>query len=319
MNLAIELAPSRKRGLPLANPVMTASGTFGYGTEYAKFVDIQKLGAIICKGTTLRARRGNPQPRLVETACGVLNSIGLQNIGVRSLIRQKAPIWAGWQAPVIVNIAGEHAEEYAQIASLLEDVPGVSGIEVNISCPNVARGGMAFGANPVLAAEVTAAVRAATTLPLMVKLSPNVGDITEIAQAVERAGADAISLTNTFVGMAIDVKQRRPMLANVTGGLSGPAIKPISLHMVYRVAGAVKVPVVGCGGISTADDALEFIMAGAVAVQVGTASFVNPRACLDIVEGMQRFMETEGIEDIKDLVGAARPEGGNRQRPACYS
>ncbi|MBI2909960.1 MAG: dihydroorotate dehydrogenase [Chloroflexi bacterium] len=319
MNLAVELAANRKRGLLLPNPVMAASGTFGYGTEYARFVDIQKLGAIICKGTTLRARRGNPQPRLVETACGVLNSIGLQNIGVKALIRQRAPIWSGWRAPVIVNIAGEHPEEYARLAAMLEDVPGVSGIEVNISCPNVARGGMTFGALPELAAEVTAAVREATTLPMMVKLSPNVGDIVAVAQAVEEAGADAISLTNTFVGMAIDVTRRRPVFANVVAGLSGPAIKPLSLHMVYRVAGAVKASIVGCGGISTASDALEFIMAGAVAVQVGTANFVNPRVCLDIIEGIERFMEEAGIGDIKELVGAARPKGKGGKAPACYT
>lgn len=306
MNLAVELAPHRKQGLLLANPVMTASGTFGYGTEFAKFVDIQRLGAIVCKGTTLRPRRGNPQPRLVETPCGLLNSIGLQNIGVRALIREKAPIWAGWKVPVIVNIAGERVEEYARLASTLEGVAGVSGIEVNISCPNVARGCMAFGAKPDLAAEVTAAVRAATTLPVLVKLSPNVADITEVALAVEAAGADAISLINTFIGMAIDVKRRRPTLGNIIGGLSGPAIKPLALHLVYRVAEAVKTPVVGCGGISTAEDALEFIMAGATAVQIGTANFVNPRASLDILEGIQRFMEEEGIEDIREIIGAAR-------------
>ncbi|MFH1486774.1 MAG: dihydroorotate dehydrogenase [Chloroflexota bacterium] len=306
LNLAVELAPSRKCGLLLSNPVMVASGTFGYGTEFARFVDIQRLGAIVCKGTTLRPKRGNRQPRLVETACGLLNSIGLQNIGVRALVRNKAPIWADWRVQVIVNIAGEQVEDYARLASMLEGVTGVSGIEVNISCPNVARGGMAFGAKPEIVAEVTAAVREATTLPVLVKLSPNVTDIVEVALAAEEAGADAISLINTFVGMAIDVKSRRTVLGNVSGGLSGPAIKPIALNMVYRVAKAVRAPVVGCGGISTANDALEFIMAGATAVQVGTANFVNPRAGLDILEGIEGFMEEEGIADIKEIVGAAK-------------
>jgi len=285
---------------------MTASGTFGYGTEYSHLFDIQQLGAIVCKGTTLEPRDGNPQPRLAETACGVLNSIGLQNIGVNALIKEKAPTWASWRVPVIVNIAGETIDDYAQLAGKLDGVAGISAIEVNISCPNVKAGGAEFGANPESAAEVTAAVKAATSRPILVKLTPNTSDITKIAMAVAEAGADAISLINTLRGVAIDIARRRPLLGNITGGLSGPAIKPMALYMVYEVAGAVEVPVIGCGGITTASDAIEFIMAGASAIQVGTANFTNPRAPLDILEGIKQFMEKEGINDIAELIGAAR-------------
>ncbi len=306
MNLTVQLAPGNEHGLRLRNPVMTASGTFGYGTEYSRLFDIQRLGAIVCKGTTLEPREGNPQPRLVETASGMLNSIGLQNIGVDALIKEKAPLWAGWQVPVIVNIAGETIGEYARLASRLEGVAGISAIEVNISCPNIKAGGAEFGADPGPAAEVTAAVRQATSLPLLVKLTPNTADITEVAVAVAGAGADAISLINTLKGMAIDITRRRPLPGNITGGLSGPAIKPVALYMVYEVAGAVEVPVVGGGGIATAEDAIEFIMAGASAIQVGTASFTNPRAALDVLEGIERFMEKKGIKDIGELTGAAR-------------
>ena len=306
MNLTVQLAPGNEHGLRLRNPVMTASGTFGYGTEYGRLFDIQRLGAIVCKGTTLEPREGNPQPRLVETASGMLNSIGLQNIGVDALIKEKAPLWAGWQVPVIVNIAGETIGEYARLASRLEGVAGISAIEVNISCPNIKAGGAEFGADPGPAAEVTAAVRQATSLPLLVKLTPNTADITEVAVAVAGAGADAISLINTLKGMAIDITRRRPLPGNITGGLSGPAIKPVALYMVYEVAGAVEVPVVGGGGIATAEDAIEFIMAGASAIQVGTASFTNPRAALDVLEGIERFMEKKGIKDIGELTGAAR-------------
>jgi len=285
---------------------MTASGTFGYGTEYSHLFDIQQLGAIVCKGTTLEPRDGNPQPRLAETACGVLNSIGLQNIGVNALIKEKAPIWASWRVPVIVNIAGETIDDYVQLAGKLDGVAGISAIEVNISCPNIKVGGAEFGANPESAAEVTAAVKAATSRPILVKLTPNTSDITKIAIAVAEAGADAISLINTLKGMAIDTAKRRPLLGNVTGGLSGPAIKPVALYMVYEVAGAVEVPVIGCGGITTASDAIEFIMAGASAIQVGTASFTSPRAPLDVLDGLKQFMEKEGIKDIAELVGVAR-------------
>ena len=306
MNLSIQLAPKHQKGLLLANPVMTASGTFGYGTEYSHLFDIQRLGAIVCKGTTLKPKEGNPQPRLAETASGLLNSIGLQNIGVKALIEEKAPLWAHWRVPVIVNIAGETVDEYAQLASQLDGVAGISAIEINISCPNIKAGGAAFGANPRSAAEVTTAVKAATSLPVLVKLTPHTSNIAEVAIAVAEAGADAISLINTLKGMTIDIAKRRPLLGSVSGGLSGPAIKPVALYMVYEVAGAVEVPVIGCGGITTASDAIEFIMAGASAIQVGTASFTNPRAPLDILEGIEQFVEKEGKANLTDLIGAAR-------------
>jgi dihydroorotate dehydrogenase (NAD+) catalytic subunit len=306
MNLSVQLAPRNKRGLLLANPVMTASGTFGYGTEYSHIFDIQRLGAIVCKGTTLKPREGNPQPRLAETPCGLLNSIGLQNIGVKALIKEKAPIWATWRVPVIVNIVGETIDDYAQLTRELDGVAGISGLEINIGCPNIKAGGAEFGAKPETAAEVTAAVKAATSLPVLVKLTPNTTDIAEVAKAVAEAGADAISLINTLKGMAIDITRRRPLLGGITGGLSGPAIKPVALCMVYEVASAVDVPVIGCGGITTSSDALEFIMAGASAIQVGTASFTNPSAPLDVLEGIEQFMEKEGIENLADLIGTAR-------------
>ena len=236
MNLSVQLAPKHHQGLRLTNPVMTASGTFGYGTEYSHLFDIQKLGAIVCKGTTIEPREGNPQPRLAETASGLLNSIGLQNIGVKALIQEKAPIWAGWRVPVIVNIAGETIDEYAQLAGELDGVAGISAIEVNIGCPNIKAGGAEFGANPESAAKVTAMVKTATSLPILVKLTPNTSDIAKIAVAVAEAGADAISLINTLKGMVIDITKRRPLLGNITGGLSGPAIKPVALYMVYEVA-----------------------------------------------------------------------------------
>ncbi len=306
MNLSVQLAPRHQQGLMLANPVMTASGTFGYGTEYSHLFDIQQLGAIVCKGTTLEARDGNPQPRLAETACGVLNSIGLQNIGVNALIKEKVPIWASWQVPVIVNIAGETIDDYAQLAGKLDGVAGINAIEVNISCPNVKAGGAEFGANPESAAEVTAAVKATTSRPILVKLTPNTTDIVKIAMAVAEAGADAITLINTLRGMAIDTVKRKPLLGSITGGLSGPAIKPVALYMVYEVAGAVEIPVIGCGGITTASDAIEFIMAGASAIQVGTAGFTNPRAPLDVLEGIEQFMKKEGIKEVAELIGVAR-------------
>ena len=306
MNLSVQLAPKNKTGLRLANPVMTASGTFGYGTEYSHLFDIQRLGAIVCKGTTLKPRDGNSQPRLMETPSGMLNSIGLQNIGVKALIAEKAPLWAEWHVPVIVNIAGETVEEYAQLAQELDGIPGVSAIEVNISCPNISAGGAEFGMHPESAARVTASVRANTSLPVLVKLTPNTGEIARVAAAVAEAGADAISLINTVRGMAIDVYTRKALLGNRTGGLSGPAIKPVALAMVYEVAGAVDLPVVGCGGIASGSDAIEFIMAGASAVQVGTASFANPSAPIDVLEGIEQFMSREGVKNIGELIGAAR-------------
>jgi dihydroorotate dehydrogenase (NAD+) catalytic subunit len=306
LNLKVQIAPKNKRGLKIKNPVIAASGTVGYGMEYAKLVDIKRLGAIICKGTTLKPRVGNAQPRIFETASGVLNSIGLENIGIDALIKDKAPVWAKWKVPVIVNIAGESVGEYAELAYKLDSVKGVSGIEVNISCPNVARGGIEFGTNPRDAAAVTKAVKGHSSLPAIVKLSPNVTDIVEIASAVEQAGADAISLINTLRGMAIDIKAREPFLGGVTGGLSGPAVKPVALYMVYRVSSAVKVPVIGGGGVACANDAIEFIMAGASAVWLSTAIMVNPQAPLDVLDGIVTYMENEGVEDIAQLVGIAK-------------
>ena len=305
-NLYVQLAPRHPEGLILPNPVMIAAGIAGYGTEYSELTDIQKLGAIVCKGTTLMPKEGNAQPRLVETAGGLLNSVGLENIGVDALIREKAPVWAGWRVPVIVNVAGETIDEYVAVTSKLEGVPGISGIELNISCPNVSAGGMEFGVDPKLAAQVTSAVKAATTLPVIVKLSPNVTDIKEIALAVEAAGADAISLINTLKGMAIDIDQRKPCLGNMVGGLSGPAIKPVALYMVFEAARVVRIPLIGCGGIACAEDALEFIMAGATAVQIGTASLTRPDICLSILEGIERFMLDKGVENFTDLVGVAQ-------------
>jgi len=306
VNLSVELAPKNKRGLRLANPVMTASGTFGYGIEYETIFDIQRLGAVICKGTTIKPRAGNTQPRIAETPAGMLNSIGLQNIGVEVLIRDKAPVWSKWTVPVLVNIAGETVDEYSELAKRLDRVPGVSGIEVNISCPNVNAGGAEFGMRPESAAEVTAAVREATTLPVVVKLTPNTGEVVAVAVAVSRAGADAVSLVNTLKGMAIDIRRRRPVLGNTTGGLSGPAIRPVALRMVYEVAGTIDIPVIGCGGIATGNDALEFFMAGASAIQVGSASFANPRAAVDVLEGIEAFLREEKVESISEIVGAAR-------------
>ncbi len=305
-NLSVQLAPKNKRGLLLKNPVLTASGTFGYGMEYAELFDIQKLGAIVCKGTTLKPRPGNPQPRLAETPSGILNSIGLQNIGVEALIKEIAPIWAGWQVPVIVNIAGESIGEYSQVASRLDNVPGVAALEINISCPNVAAGGLEFGTRPKLASEVVTAVKEVTSLPIIVKLSPNVTDICEIGVAAAKAGADALTAINTLRGMAIDIKRKRPLLGNRRGGLSGPAIKPVALNLVYELAGAVDIPLIGCGGIASADDALEFIMAGADAVQVGTAGFSDPEIALHVIKGIEAFMEREKVNNLSDLVGVAR-------------
>jgi dihydroorotate dehydrogenase (NAD+) catalytic subunit len=306
MNLAVEIAPRRKQGLPLQNPVMTASGTLSNGLEAARIFDVNRLGAIVSKGTTLRPRAGNPQPRTAETPSGMLNTIGLQNVGVEALVRDVAPVWATWRVPVIVNIAGETVDEFAALASRLDGVPGVSGIEVNVSCPNVTVGGMLFGQDPKQAADVTSAVVRATTLPVIVKLTPNVTDIVAVARAVVEAGADALCVINTLQAMAIDIRARRPVLSTVFGGLSGPAIKPVALRAVYQVAGAVDVPVIGCGGISRGEDAIEFIMAGATAVQVGTATFANPNAPLDVLAGIERFMADAGVSDVRELIGAAR-------------
>jgi len=304
-DLRVQLAPRHPEGLILSNPVMIASGIAGYCGEYAEITDIQKLGAVVCKGTILMPKEGNAQPRLVETAGGLLNSVGLENIGVDALIGEKAPVWAGWRVPVIVNVAGGTVDEYVAVTSKLEGVPGISGIELNISCPNVSSGGIEFGVDPELAARVTSAVKAATSLPVIVKLSPNVTDIKEIALAVEEAGADAISLINTLKGMAIDIDQRKPCLGNIVGGLSGPAIKPVALYMVFEVARVVRIPVIGCGGIACAENVLEFIMAGATAVQIGTAILTNPQLGLDVLEGIESFMRQNGVQNLTELIGIA--------------
>jgi dihydroorotate dehydrogenase (NAD+) catalytic subunit len=290
-------------GFQLKNPVMTASGTFGYGREFEGLTDLNRLGAVVVKGISLKPSKGNPPPRIVETTGGMLNAIGLENVGLEVFINEKLPYLAKFDVPVVVNIYGKTIEEYAELAEKLDSLEGVGALEVNISCPNVKAGGVAFGVCPDPAREVVSAIRARTGKPLIVKLSPNVTDITEIARAVESAGADALSLINTLTGMAIDIHSRRPKIANITGGLSGPAIKPVALRMVWETARAVKIPVIGMGGIMTAEDALEFIIAGAAAVQIGTANFVNPRVTLDVLEGLENFLTEKKIPRIMDLVG----------------
>jgi len=309
MNLAVDIA-SGKRSLTLANPVMVASGTFSYGLDYASAFDIQRLGAIVCKTTTLRPRGGSPTQRIDETPAGMLNSIGLQNIGVAKLVRDMAPVWERWRVPVIVSILGSSVDEYGECAAALDGVPGIAALELNVSSPNAQKGGMEFGQDAEVAAGVTAACVRATTLPVIVKLTPNVTDIVAIARRVVDAGASALCVINTLQAMSIDVRTRRPRIARVFAGLSGPAIKPVALRMVWQVAAAVDVPVIGCGGIATAADALEFIMAGARAVQVGTATFRNPAAPIEVLEGIERYMRDEGVDDINELVGVARMNAG---------
>jgi dihydroorotate dehydrogenase (NAD+) catalytic subunit len=289
--------------LRLKNPVMTASGTFGYGAEFDDLVDLNRLGAIIVKGISLLPAKGNPPPRIVETACGMLNAIGLENVGIDSFITDKLPFLKTLSVPVIANIYGKTVDEYIWLAERLERVDSVAGVEVNISCPNVTAGGVAFGVDPEAAYNVIKAVRQKTEKPVIAKLSPNVTDITEIARKVEDAGADAISLINTITGMAIDIDSRRPVLANITGGLSGPAIKPVALRMVWQTARVVKVPIIGIGGIMTARDALEFMIAGATAVQIGTANFINPRATMEILDGITGYLIQRGIKKAKDFIG----------------
>jgi dihydroorotate dehydrogenase (NAD+) catalytic subunit len=303
-NLSVEIGRLRLR-----NPVMTASGTFGYGEEYAPYVDLSRLGAIVVKGLSLKPRMGNPPPRIVETPCGMLNAVGLQNVGVNVFIREKLPFLAQFDLPVIANIFGESVEEYVKVAEILSQASGVHGLEVNISCPNVKRGGIAFGANPDMAADVTRRVKASTDLPVIVKLTPNVTDITKIAESVEAAGADAISLINTITGMSVDIERRVPHLRNITGGLSGPAIKPVALRMVWQVIQRVSVPVIGLGGIMTARDALEFLIVGARAVQVGTAHFIHPHAAIDILEGIEDYLEQHQFDDINQLIGTLKTGG----------
>ncbi|MGE3910123.1 MAG: dihydroorotate dehydrogenase [Chloroflexota bacterium] len=305
--LGVNLAPNNMHGLELANPVLVASGTFGWGTEYQPLVDIQRLGAICSKGITVRPRTGNATPRIAETPAGMLNAIGLQNVGLRAVVQEKAPIWERWTVPVIANISGEHISEFEELAGTLDGVPGIAGLEVNISCPNVTDGGRLFADSAKSAASVTRACRAVSSLPLMVKLSPNVGNIVEIAQAVEDAGADCLSVANTLLGMVIDVDRRRPYLANRTGGLSGPAVRPVIVRMVYQITSAVSIPVVGVGGVTCTEDALQYILAGASAVQVGTANFVNPRTATEIIDGLTDYLTRHGIADISELIGMARP------------
>ncbi len=292
--------------LALDNPVMTASGTFGYAREFERLMNLHRLGAIIVKGISLHPRAGNPPPRIVETACGMLNAIGLQNVGVDRFLTEKMGYLGNLNVPIIVNILGDSVDEYRQITERLCHSSAVAAIEVNISCPNVKKGGVAFGTDPAMAAAVTRAVKEVSPVPVIVKLSPNVSDIAVIARAVEDGGADAVSLINTLIGMAINLKTRRPELANVIGGLSGPAIKPVALRMVYQVAQAVEIPVIGIGGIESATDALEFMLAGATAVQVGTANFINPRASEEVVEGITEYVLQENLHSVRDLIGALR-------------
>lgn len=292
--------------LKLKNPVMTASGTFGYGEEYAPYVDLNRLGAIIVKGLSLKPRRGNPSPRIMETPSGMLNAIGLQNIGVKAFIRDKLPYLRQFDTAIIANVYGETIDEYLRVSEILTAADGVHALEINVSCPNVKKGGVAFGTDPDMVAEVTAGVKGVTGLPVIVKLSPNVTDIVVMAKAAEHAGADAVSLINTITGMSVDAEKRTPHLKNVTGGLSGPAIKPIALRMVWQTAGQIRIPVIGIGGIMSAADALEFFIVGARAIQVGTANFVEPRATMSIIEGIEAYMKRHNIADMDALVGSLR-------------
>lgn len=291
-------------GLEFQSPVLTASGTFGYGLEYAGATDLSRIGGIIVKGTSFAPSGGNPEPRVVETASGMLNAVGLENIGVSAFLERKLPKLAQFGPPVIVNLYGKTEEDYRKLAARLDREPDVAAVEVNISCPNVKAGGAAFGTDPCAAARVTEAVRTATTKPVIMKLSPNVTDIRVIAKSVESAGADAVSLINTLTGLSIDAATRRPRLANVTGGLSGPAIKPVALRMVWETASCVNIPVIGIGGIMNATDAVEFFIAGATAVEVGTANFVNPNAIREITEGIRRYLLQHHMETIGDLTGS---------------
>lgn len=290
--------------LELKNPVMTASGTFGYGTEYADFMDISRLGAIIVKGTTLNPRQGNPYPRMAETPSGMLNAVGLQNKGVDYFVDHIYPEVRKIQTNIIVNVSGSCIDDYVQTAGIINTLDDIPAIELNISCPNVKQGGMAFGVKPESAAQVVEAVRKAYDKTLIVKLSPNVTDITEIARAVEGAGADSVSLINTMLGMAIDAEKRKPILSTVTGGMSGPAVKPVALRMVWQTAKAVKIPVIGLGGICSATDAIEFLLAGASAVQIGTANFIDPSISEKVIDGIQDYLERHGFTSVQDIIGA---------------
>ena len=292
------------RGLTIKNPVMTASGTFGYGLEYGDFIDLNRLGGVLVKGTTLHPRQGNPYPRMAETPSGMLNAVGLQNKGVDYFCEHIYPTIFGYDTVMIVNVSGSQVEDYIETAEKINALEGIPAIELNISCPNVKEGGMAFGVTCAGAASVVRAVRAVYDKTLIVKLSPNVTDITEIARAVEAEGADSISMINTLLGMAINAEKRRPVLSTITGGLSGPAVKPIALRMVWQTAQVVKVPIIGMGGIASATDAIEFLLAGASAVEVGTYNFVDPSVTTQIVDGIEDYMRRHGFTDIQDLIGA---------------
>jgi dihydroorotate dehydrogenase (NAD+) catalytic subunit len=309
VNLSVEMA-----GLRLKNPLIAASGTFGYGVEYEGILDISILGGLVSKGLYLEPRDGCATPRIVETPSGLLNAIGLQGVGVRAFVRDVLPRLAPFDTAVLVNVCGDTVEEYAEVTRILDQAPGVAGVEVNISCPNVKQGGMAFGGDPKMTYEVVSAVRRATRLPVIPKLSPNVGDITVFARAAEEAGADALSCVNTLLGLAVDVETRRPRLAFGTGGLSGPAIRPVAVRMTWQVARAVRIPVLGIGGITSAQDALEFLIAGARAVQVGTANFVDPGVYDRILTGLSEYMGRHGLESLGDVVGTLAYPG---DAPAC--
>ena len=293
-------------GLLLENPVMVASGTFGYGEEYASAIDLNRLGAVVVKGLSPRPREGYPPPRLCETPSGMLNAIGLENIGVEAFIREKLPFLRRFKTRVVANIFGETIEEYQEVAKRLDEVEGVHALEVNISCPNVKKGGMSFGSDPRATFEVLSAVRKTVRLPVIAKLSPNVADIREFALAAKAASVNAISLVNTLVGMVIDVNTQRPLLSAISGGLSGPAIRPIAVRMVWEVARSVDLPIIGMGGITRAEDAIEFLLAGATAIAVGTANFINPRAPVQILEGIQSYLAKREYHDIHQIIGAAR-------------
>lgn len=299
----LDLSVNIGKGLILQNPVMTASGTFGYGEEYADFIDLNRLGGFIVKGTTLHPREGNPYPRMAETPMGMLNAVGLQNKGVDYFINEIYPRIISYQSEIIVNVSGSSIEEYVQCAEKLSNLERINAIELNISCPNVKKGGMGFGTNPCYAAEVVSEVRKVFAKTLIVKLSPNVTDIVSIAKAVEEAGADSISLINTLLGMAIDIRKKQAVLSTKTGGLSGPCVKPVALRMVYQVAKNVNIPVIGLGGISNWEDAIEFFMAGASAIQVGTANFIDPQVTIKILEGIKTYLRENNYDSIHDIIG----------------
>ena len=307
-DMAVDLSVEIGRGLVLPNPILVASGTFGYGIEYGEVVDVNRLGGICCKGTTLRPRIGNPTPRVTETPGGMLNSIGLQNPGVDAVVEKYSALWAAWRVPVIVNVAGESVGDYVEIVRRLDGMPGIAGIELNISCPNVGRGGLQFAIDAEAAAGVTAAVRRVTDLPLLVKLSPNVADVRPIARAIADAGADALTAINTLSGIAIGPTRERPLLGNIYGGLSGPAIRPVALRIVYEVCQVVDIPVIAIGGVTELADVLDFMAVGAVAVQVGTAIFADPTLPVRLVDELEAACQTRGLTSYRSLIGTALPK-----------